>query len=126
MPIASCPAEIQELMTTPVGWEHFKGNDGHAQPSYAPRVTLYCWLEDHGFSGGGLETVRRPTNVAVDVEFDLFFAGDDPRTRTFTNFDRFAVPVVGIGERVMQVLFLATRYGPPFDNRYPWLVQVSL
>ena len=74
----------------------------------------------------GLEAVRRPTNTAVDIEYDLYFNGSDTNVQQFTLLDRFTISPVGIEGRKPQALFLATSFGPPFDNQAPWLVKVTL
>jgi hypothetical protein len=113
-------------MTVSCSWERSTGPDGYGQPVYASPVTLKCWIEQSGFVAGGLEAVRRPPNTAVDIEFDLYFNGSDTNVQSFTVLDRFSIPTVGIEGRKPQALFLATDFGPPFDNQAPWLVKVTL
>ena len=125
-PPTALPPAIAELMTITAAWEKHTGIDGHGQPIYASPVTLNCWLEQSGFVAGGLEAVRRPTNTAVDIEYDLYFNGSDTNVQQFTLLDRFTISPVGIEGRKPQALFLATSFGPPFDNQAPWLVKVTL
>ena len=116
-------------MTVPVVWESFNGFDGHAEPSYQPAITLFCWQEAFGLmsSSGGLSALRRADGTVVDPLWDLFFAGDDPCVRSFKLYDRFTPGGVGTDSaQNLQALRLNTLYGPPFDNRNPWLVQVTV
>ena len=125
-PPTALPPDIAELMTVTCQYERHTGVDGHGQPVYASPVSLNCWLEQSGFVAGGLEAVRRPTNTAVDIEYDLYFNGSDTNVQQFTLLDRFTISPVGIEGRKPQALFLATNYGPPFDNVNAWLIEVGL
>ncbi len=125
-PATALPPDIAELLTTTCQWEHTTGMDGHGQPTYASPVTLKCWVEQSGFVAGGLESVRRPPNTAIDIEYDLYFDGSDTNVQQFTNTDRFTIAPIGILGRKIQTLFLETTLGPPFDNQAPWLVKVTL
>jgi hypothetical protein len=125
-PATALPPDIAELLTISCQYEKNTGLDGHGQPTYAAPITLQCWCEQSGFVAGGLEAVRRAANTTVDVEFDLYFNGSDANVQGFTVLDRFSIPVVGIEGRKPQALFLATEFGPPFDNQAPWLVKVTL
>ncbi len=124
MPVANCPPEARALMTVPVKWEKSLGTDGYGQPVYDLPQTLYCWLEHH--ATGGLESVRKPDGTSVDIEYDLYFAGDDPNVRSMTMQDRLTLPVVAGSALTTQPLFISTIFGPNFDNRYPWLVEVMV
>ena len=127
MPIPSCPPEIKQLMNTPVTWEGFLGFDGHAEPSYAPAMVLKCFLEEHGMVSGGVEAFRGPDGTVVEPVLDLYFNGDDPNVRNFKMYDRFTPTSIGVDQtQKLQAVFIATFYGPPFDNRNPWVVRITL
>lgn len=126
--IPSCPPEIKAMMTVPVVWESWDGFDGHAEPSYAPAITLYCFQEAHGGPGrsGGLMAERDASITTVEPRWDLFFDPDQPNVRSIKLYDRFTPGGVGAEAQSLQAVRVNTFYGPPFDNRYPWLVVVSL
>lgn len=126
---ASLPAEIRELLTTTVQWESFQGFDGHAEPSYAPAIALVCWQEAHGTSSasGGLQVFRRADGTVVEPSWDLYFSGDDPRARQIQVYDRFFPGGIGTDPaQKLQAVRVNTLLGPPFDDRNPWLIQVTL
>lgn len=129
----SCPPEIFELMTNTVVWESFQGFDGHAEPVYLPAVELTCWQESHGLTGGGLEVFRYADGTQVEPQWDLFFNGDDPLARQIQLYDRFTTDGVASGVYFgtqgnlgLQAVRVNTLQGPPFDNKNPWLIQVTL
>lgn len=127
MPVANCPPEIRALMTVSVGWESFIDFDGHGDPSYRPLIQLKCWFEEYSVSQGGMVANRRPDVTVVEPEYHMYFAGDDSRVRTFTLYDRFTTYAVGDSVlQVLQPIRINTMYGPPFDNRNPWMVEVAL
>ena len=109
-PATALPPEIAELMTVTAAWEKHTGVDGHGQPVYASPVSINCWLEQSGFVAGGLEAVRRPTNTAVDIEYDLYFNGSDTNAQQFTLLDRFTITPVSDGP-------IAIRLGLPGSCR---------
>lgn len=126
MPV-SLPPEIKELMTVPVMWEAFQGFDGHAEPSYAPAIQLFCWEEAAGSMVKGLEVYRRSDGTVVEPVMELYFNGDDPRARKMKLYDRFLPTGVGIDvNQKLQAVRVLTQFGPNFDNRHPWLVVVTL
>lgn len=123
----SCPPEIRQLMYTPVTWEKFLGFDGHAEPLYAPGVELLCYREAHGLLSGGENVFRDPDHTTSDPQWDLFFSGDDPSAREFSLYDRFTPGGQGSSSAITeQVEIINTGVGPPFDNRNPWLIIVSI
>lgn len=132
MPPASLPIEIRELMTTTVSWESFQGFDGHVEPTYAPAIPLTCWQEAHGSSTGGLEVFRRADGTVVEPAYDLYFSGDDQYARQIQLYDRFLVKAVGmigadtVNPQELQAIRVDTLLGPPFDDRNPWLIIVTL
>ena len=114
-------------MTKTVGWEGFIKFDGHAEPSYNPLITLSCWIEEYSVSQGGMVAMRRADGTVVEPQFHMYFNGDNPYVRTFTLYDRFTTYVVAdTVEQVLQPVRINTMYGPPFDNRNPWMVEVAL
>jgi hypothetical protein len=126
-PATALPAEIAELMTVGVTWEHAIGTDGYGQPHFAAPVTLKAWVEEHGMIQGGLDVIRKPDGTMVNPQYDLFFDGDDSRVQSFTLQDRFTLPSIVAGATLTtEPLYLSTKFGPPFDNQAPWLVQVTL
>lgn len=123
----SLPPEIMALMTVPVTWEGFLGFDGHAEPSYAPAINLLCWQESHGLTGGGLEAFRNADGTVVEPQYDLYFDGRTKCALQFQMYDRFTPVGAGtLGQQSLQAVRIATFYGPPFDNRNPWIIQVTL
>ena len=127
MPPASLPLEIRELMTARVGWEHWLGFDGHAEPTYAPLIPVSCWQEEYSVSQGGMVAMRRADGTVVEPQWHLYFSGDDPNALLFTLYDRFTTSAIGDGpEQVLQPVRVNTVFGPPFDNRHPWLIEVAL
>lgn len=129
---ASLPLEIRELMTTTVQWESFQGFDGHAEPSYAAAIPVSCWQEAHGYGSGGLEVFRKADGTVVEPIYDLYFSGDDQYAKQFQLYDRFLISAVGIPSadqtdpQHLQAVRVDTLLGPPFDNRNPWLIIVTL
>jgi hypothetical protein len=127
MPIPSTPPEILELMTKKVGWESFLGFDGHAEPSYAPLLMVVCWQEEYSVMSGGMTVFRRADGSVVEPQWHLYFAGDDPNARKMQLYDRFTTFAVGDSpEQVLQAVRINTMYGPPFDNKNPWAIEVAL
>jgi hypothetical protein len=124
----SLPPEIKELMTVTVTWEKFQGFDEYAQPkAYGPAVELRCWIEPHLSTTASGETVTRTRDgTVVDPDFDLYFDGDDTQAQQIRLWDRFTVGGVGSEGRQLQALAVSPMYGPPFDNRNPWLIVVAL
>lgn len=124
----SLPPEILALMSVTVTWEKFQGFDEYAQPdAYAPAVDLTCWIEPHLASTATGETaVRNREGTIIDPDFDLYFDGDDAQARQIRLWDRFTVGGVGSEGRQLQALAVTPMYGPPFDNRNPWLIVVTL
>lgn len=131
MPWPSTPPEIAELLITTCGWEKFLGFDGHAEPSYAPRLSLQCFQEAHSMLQTGLEGTRQAEQTWSDPDFDLYFAGDNKDAQTFSLYDRFAF-TNAIGEDAADLVNTITQqpsavntiFGP-FDNKNPWLIVVS-
>lgn len=125
-PPTSLPPLLKELMTVEVTWEASTGQDGYGQSGYAAPVTLIGWVEPYGLAGG-VEATRRQDGSIVDIQYELYFTGDDIRARTFTILDRFTLPeTVDAQQRPLQPVRVSTLAGPPFDNTNPWLVTVSL
>lgn len=125
MPWPSTPPEIAELMVSTCGWEKFLGFDGHAEPSYAPRITLKCYQEAHSMLQTGLEAKRVADLTTSDPDFDLIFAGDDPNALQFNLYDRFIAG--GVADNPLYTLqpdSINTVFGP-FDNTHPWLIVVA-
>lgn len=124
MPI-SCPPEISELMTNTVQWESFLGFDGHGEPAYAPAIPMKCWMEEYSTLSGGMTAHRRADGTVVEPQWHCYFNADDPRVRTFKLYDRFTTPGVGNGpEQKLQAVSINTMFGPNFDNKNPWTVEV--
>ncbi len=127
----SLPAEIAEVMTVHnVLWESNQGIDGYGQQSYADPVEIDCWMEPAGL-GGGLEANRAPLGgnsdqTDVEPQLELYFNGDDPRVRSFTLDDRFTPGGIGATGQKLKPKRISPLYGPPFDNKNPWLVVVGL
>ncbi len=127
----SLPPEIAEMMTVEVCfWEKSLGVDGHGQQTYADPVEVDCWVEPAGL-GGGLETNRAPLggNVdATDVEpqLEIYFNADNVNVRAFTLDDRFTPGGIASAGQKLQAKRISTLYGPPFDNKNPWLCIVGL
>lgn len=126
MPIPSLPAEIKELMTLAVVWEKFEGFDGHAEPAYANPVELACWLEPHGTDTVGVRVYRRQDGTTVEPQYTMYFTGDNPQVRGMSVYDRFTIPSIDAEDKPLEALNVSTFGGPPFDNRNPWLVAVTL
>jgi hypothetical protein len=129
MPIPSCPPEIKQLMTNTVLWESWLGFDGHAEPSYGPQIPVSCFQEAFGTmsSEGGLGVLRRADGTVVQPLWDLFFDGDNPVVLSFQVYDRFTPGGVGSDStQALQAIRINTLYGPPFDNKHPWVVQVTV
>lgn len=122
------------MMNIPVVWEGFDGWDGHAEPSYRPPVVKKCFLEEHGMVTGGVEAIRLPNGTVVEPVLDLYFDGDDADVKGFRLYDRFTPQSIGINvaglfdpePQSLQAVWIATFYGPPFDNRNAWVVRVTL
>lgn len=128
-PTLSLPRDVFELMTVEVIWEAFQGFDGHVEPSYAAPVSLICWQEAHGVSGGagGMEVFRHADGTVVEPRWDLYFDGDNSDVRSFQLYDRFTPSgVTSDSEQRLQAVMVNTLYGPNFDNTNPWLVLVTL
>ena len=127
MPVPSCPPEIKAMMTVSVLWEQFIGFDGHAEPSYAPGIELKCFREAHSLIQTGNEALRTATNTTATPDYDLYFACDNSYAQEFSLYDRFTVGGVGVDDAVTQQPFaINTVVGPPFDNRYPWMIVVAV
>lgn len=130
----SLPPDIRALMTVKVQWEPIhRGADGSVQPdgygqwSYDASCPLTCWIEPH--TGGlmfGASAYRRIDETVVEPKVDLYFDGDSGRARQIRLWDRFTVPGIGADDTPLQALHVETLYGPPFDNRRPWLIIVIL
>ena len=113
------------MMTVPVVWESWQDFDGHAEPVYGPEITLYCFQEGH--TGTGLNAIRNANGTVVEPTWDLYFNPDDPQVRSIKLYDRFTPGGVGTdAAQQLQAVRVNTFYGPPFDNRFPWLVVVTL
>lgn len=129
MPIPSCPPEIKQIMIDPVVWEPFLGFDGHAEPSYGPALTLYCFQEAFGTmsADGGIAAIRGPNGTVVVPYWDLFFDGDNEDAREFQLYDRFTPAGIGSSPaQQLQAIRINTMFGPPFDSKRPWLVVVTV
>lgn len=125
MPWPSTPPEIAELLVSTCGWEQWLGFDGHAEPQYAPRITLKCFQEAHSMLQTGLEANRQAEITASDPDFDLYFAGDDPSAQKFQLYDRFICGGVADSPLfTLQPTSINTVFGP-FDNKNPWLIVVA-
>jgi len=130
-PAVSLPAEIRELMwLTSVEWEAASGRDVYNDESYAAPVTVECWIEPMGLSGG-IEAFRASISGTTDLTTDeptleLYFDGSDANVQTFTMSDRFTpgeFPQLGIR---LQPRRISVLHGPNFDNAEPWIVIVGL
>lgn len=124
----SLPRDITALMTTLVTWEPIgAGPDGYGQWTYGPAQELTCWTEPHGQGiNSGQTAVRSLDGTVVDPDWDYYFSGDDPLARKIKLWDRFTPGGIGTEAKSLQALIVETMYGPPFDNRNPWLIIVSL
>ena len=131
-PAASLPYSIKELLTnTSVLWEQSGAVDVFGQPSYAPAVEIDCWMEPEGIgSNVGMTNSRANVNQTIlqqtrRPELSLYFDGDDSRVRSFKLTDRFTPLTTGGAGVELMPTTIETLYGPPFDNRNPWLVIVA-
>lgn len=124
--IPSLPPEIKALMTVPIVWEQFDGFDGHAEPSYEPPYTLYCFQEAHGSGSGGLDVVRHADGTTVVPTWDFYFDGDNYDAEQFTVYDRFTPEGAGNDDESLQAIRINTFVGPNFDNKNPWLIVVTV
>ena len=123
-PATALPPEIAELMAIEVTYETFTGYDGAAQPSYDPPKTLSCWMEEFGFTSGGLLTTRRGAETIVGPRYSLYFDGDSADAQEFSPYDRFTLPAVGLTDKPGQPDMINEIRGPNFDNQNPWLIEV--
>ncbi len=65
--------------------------------------------------------------TVVEPKWNLLFSGDDPLARQFQLYDRFTSSGTAQGpEQSLQAVRIDTIYGPPFDDRFPWLIIVTL
>lgn len=123
----SLPPEIAALLTAEVIWEKWLGFDGHAEPRYDAPVSLTCWIEPRPtISAGGANAIRRPENTSVDLQYTLYFSGDNADARGMSTFDRFTLPTPFSSDKPLQADYVNAWYGPPFDNLNPWLIEVSV
>lgn len=116
-------------MTVTIPWEPVAagGPDGYGEWTYGPAQNLRCWIEPH--SGGqsfGETAIRRSDETVVEPIIDVYFDGDDPLARTIKLWDRFTPGVIASEGKALQAKHVETLYGPPFDNRRPWLIIVML
>lgn len=126
MPV-SCPPQIRKLMKETVIWESFRGFDGHGEPSYNPPKVLKCRQEAYSVVSKGLTAIRRPDGTTIEPQWHMYFSGDDPDARKIQMYDRFTTTAVGEGpEQKLQAIQINTLYGPNWDDRHPWLVEVAL
>lgn len=124
----SLPADIKQLMTTKIVWESAKtGPDGYGQWTYGPALELKCWIEPHliGKESGAIAH-RRPDGTVVEPILDVYLDGDDHLARQVQLWDRFTPPGVATVGKPLQAVHVETMYGPPYDNRQPWLIIVML
>lgn len=115
-------------MTVEVEWEPIlSGPDGYGQWQYGASCPLRCWIEPHiGGQAFGATAHRRVDETVVEPVVDLYFSGDDRRARKIKLWDRFTVPDIATEDSPLQAKHVETMYGPPFDNRRPWLIVVML
>lgn len=123
----SLPPDIKALMSTQITWEASTGPDGYGQWTYATPVSLTCWTEPHliGRESGAIAH-RKPDGTVVEPILDIYLDGDNPLVRRIKLWDRFTPTGIGNEGVALQALHVETMYGPPFDNRNPWLVIVML
>jgi hypothetical protein len=124
----SLPPDITALMTTVVTWEAISsGPDGHGEWTYGPAIELQCWTEPHGVGVNSGQTAARTLDgTVVDPDMDFYFSGDNANARKIKLWDRFTPGGIASEAKTLQALIVETLYGPPFDNRRPWLIVVSV
>lgn len=128
-PATSLPRDIFELMVTTCGWEKFLGFDGHAEPSYAAKVTKTCYRESHSLLMTGFTAERLAEITTLYPDWDLLFDADDADVRGFSMWDRFTPGGVADTDAdnatpvALQPKFIATILGP--WGTTPWAVAVA-
>jgi hypothetical protein len=122
--VTSLPPEVAALLTQSCLWEVSSGPDGYGQMQFAPGLTLSCWIEQRSITEG-YEMMRGPDEWPILPSLSLYFNGDDEEPRLFTLNDRFSVYGYPAAQR-LQPASINPFYGPNFDNRNPWLVEVML
>ena len=122
----STPPEIGELLVTSCTWQKWLGWDGHGEAQYDTAVTLKCFQEAHSMLQTGLEAHRVAEMTFTNLNFDLYFSGDDVNAEQFSLYDKFTLQGVGNSSQIIQQpVSINTVYGPPYDNQNPWLIVVS-
>jgi len=123
----SLPPEIAALMTGTVTWERWIRFNGKAEPEFAAAEELTCWIEPLATqSAGGAVPKRRTEDWTVDLQYTLFFNGDDPLAQQITTFDRITLSTPFSSDKPLQPDYVQAYYGPPFDNANAWLIEVGL
>lgn len=115
------PAEITNLMTNTVTWERFIGQDGHAVEKYAAPLTVPCWFEEKGMSGG-TQRVTQPGKTTMQPLIDIYMDCDQIDASEVTLRDRFTYFVNG-QKFFSQPDRLNIGYGP---DGSPWTLVVTL